>query len=61
MIEETYVAVMGKKMKECPDAQFYIVMRFLPAWVKENDRVIRCPLLSPSIPLLQGYQDGSVT
>ena len=60
MIKETYLGVIGKKLKEYPDARFYIVMRSLPKWAKDmvekDDRVEYLPILSPSKKLFMDYK-----
>lgn len=62
MLKETYRGKYGltAMYEQDKDAKFYVVMR-RPQYIKFNDRVVRCPVLSPSIPLLQGYQNGSIT
>ena len=60
MIKETYLGVIGKKLKEYPHARFYIVMRSLPKWTKDmvekDDRVEYLPILSPSKKLFMDYK-----
>lgn len=58
-IKETDFSRLNEKLVDNPSAKFFICMRNIPAYVK-NEQIMECPVLSPSNKLANNYRLGLI-
>jgi len=58
-IKETDFSRLNEKLLDNPSAKFFICMRNIPAYVK-NERIMECPILAPSNKLANNYRLGLI-
>ena len=59
VIKETDFSRLNEKLVDNPSAKFFICMRNIPTYVK-NELIMKCPVLSPSGKLENNYRLGLI-